>query len=66
MIGATSDARCRAMQEKIPSVEVTGDIILGTFGYDAGRLGRDATALALLCCAYLAITFLLLKYRRTA
>ncbi len=63
---AMNGGRRRVLQEKIPSVEVTGDIILGTSGYDAGRLGRDAAALALLCCAYLAITFLLLKYRRSA
>ena len=47
-------------------MEVTGDIILGTFGFNAGRMARDTAALALLCCAYLAITFALLKYRRSA
>ena len=47
-------------------MEVTGDIILGTFGFDAGRMARDVGALALLCCAFLAITFVLLKYRRNA
>ena len=56
------------VHEKVPSLKVTGDIILGTFGFDAGRMVRDTAALALLCCAYLAITdtFALLKYRRSA
>ena len=53
------------LQEKIPSVEVTGDIILGTFGFDPNRLHRDVASLCLLCLAFLTATFLLLKYRRT-
>ena len=53
------------MQEKIPSVEVTGDIILGTFGFEADRLYRDAAMLCLMCTAFLTATFLLLKYRRS-
>ncbi len=51
-------------KEKIPSVRVSGDVVLGTFGFHPGAYWSDVGSLALLLAAFLATTFLLLKYRR--
>ena len=53
------------LQEKIPSVEVSGDIILGTFGFNADQLYHDTAMLCVLCTVFLVATFLLLKFRRS-
>jgi hypothetical protein len=51
-------------KEKIPSVRVSGDIVLGTFGFQPGAFWGDVWWLTVLLVAFLAATFLLLKYRR--
>eukprot|EP00208_Stichococcus_sp_RCC1054_P008188 CAMPEP_0206149676 /NCGR_PEP_ID=MMETSP1473-20131121/37907_1 /ASSEMBLY_ACC=CAM_ASM_001109 /TAXON_ID=1461547 /ORGANISM="Stichococcus sp, Strain RCC1054" /LENGTH=1805 /DNA_ID=CAMNT_0053547157 /DNA_START=182 /DNA_END=5600 /DNA_ORIENTATION=- len=51
-------------KEKIPSVRVSGDIVLGTFGFVPGSLPGDVACLWLLLAAFLAATFCLLKFRR--
>ena len=51
-------------KEKIPSVQVSGDIVLGTFGFQPGAFWGDVWWLTVLLVVFLAATFLLLKYRR--
>jgi hypothetical protein len=45
-------------------VQVSGDIVLGTFGFQPGAFWGDVWWLTVLLVAFLAATFLLLKYRR--
>lgn len=52
--------------EDVPGVDVTGDEILETFGFNTDKLARDVMMLLLNCVFYLSLTFLLLKYRRGA
>lgn len=49
---------------KLPSVEVDGDTILGTFGFEAENIGNNVAILLVLLCAYLTITLLLLVFKR--
>lgn len=51
-------------KEKIPSVRVSGDIVLGTFGFQPGAFWADMARLVLLLGFFLTATFMLLKYRR--
>jgi len=51
-------------KEKIPGVRVSGDIVLGTFGFQPGAFWGDVARLVMLLTVFLAATFLLLKYRR--
>lgn len=51
-------------KEKIPSVRVSGDIVLGTFGFQPGAFWADVWWLLMLLAAFLVATFLLLKFRR--
>lgn len=50
-------------KEKIPSVQVSGDIVLGTFGFQPGAFWGDVWWLTVLLVAFLAATFVLLKFR---
>lgn len=49
--------------DHIPHVDVTGDQILATFGFDLDTLRPDLCWLCGLCALFLTATFFLLKYR---
>ena len=49
---------------KLPSVEVDGDTILGTFGFEAENIGNNVAVLLVLLSAYLSMTLMLLVFKR--
>ena len=49
---------------KLPSVEVDGDTILGTFGFEAENIGNNVAVLLVLLLAYLSMTLMLLVFKR--
>ena len=60
----TPYAQKRIPGAKLPSVEVDGDTILGTFGFETENIANDVAVLVALLCAYLTITLLLLIFKR--
>lgn len=48
----------------MPSVEVDGDTILGTFGFETENIRNNIVVLVVLLCVYLTITMLLLIFKR--
>ena len=60
----TPYAQKRIPGAKLPSVEVDGDTILGTFGFETEDIGNHVAVLLVLLCTYLSITLLLLVVRR--
>ncbi|KAL6745275.1 hypothetical protein V8C86DRAFT_42591 [Haematococcus lacustris] len=49
--------------ELVPHIDVTGDDILNTFGFQVDGYWPDVRRLLLLCAVFLTATYLLLKYR---
>ena len=60
----TPYAQKRIPGAKLPSVEVDGDTILGTFGFETENIRNNVAVLVVLLCAYLTITLLLLVFKR--
>ena len=60
----TPYAQKRIPGAKLPSVEVDGDTILGTFGFETEDIGNNVAVLLLLLLAYLTTTLLLLVFKR--
>ncbi len=60
----TPYAQKRIPGAKLPSVEVDGDTILGTFGFETENIRNNVAVLVVLLCAYLTITLLLLIFKR--
>ena len=60
----TPYAQKRIPGAKLPSVEVDGDTILGTFGFETEDLVNHVVVLLVVLCTYLTITLLLLVVKR--
>ena len=60
----TPYAQKRIPGAKLPSVEVDGDTILGTFGFETENIRNNVIVLCVLLLAYLTITLLLLIFKR--
>ena len=60
----TPYAQKRIPGAKLPSVEVDGDTILGTFGFETENIRNNVAVLVALLCAYLTISLLLLIFKR--
>ena len=60
----TPYAQKRIPGAKLPSVEVDGDTILGTFGFESENIKSHVLVLLCLLFAYLTVTLTLLVLRR--
>lgn len=60
----TPYAQKRIPGAKLPSIEVDGDTILGTFGFETENIRNNVIVLCVLLLAYLTITLLLLIFKR--
>lgn len=60
----TPYAQKRIPGAKLPSVEVDGDTILGTFGFELQNISNNVAILCLLLVCYLTLTLLLLTFKK--
>ena len=60
----TPYAQKRIPGAKLPSVEVDGDTILGTFGFELQSVTSNVAVLCLLLVCYLTLTLLLLIFKK--